>query len=285
MVDQTDSAGNTLTYAQNGTWADGTPRYSATQGLGSAGQALQATNQGTQQNLSTLANQQSGRLSGLLNAPIDFTAQKDYLEGLTSGALDKTWDRQTQQNETDLVNRGIRPGSTAYNDAINQFSTNRSDAYNSANVNNYNTALQSQLALRAQPLNEILALSGQSQVQSPSFVPTNSPGVAGTDVGGIVNQGYNQQNQQYGQQQSMLGGLFSAGANLLPLAFSDRRLKEDIRRIGTADNGLPIYAYRMLDDTKTQIGFMADEVEAIHPEAVFHDPSGYLKVNYEEAVK
>jgi hypothetical protein len=285
LIDQTDAAGNTLAYTQNGTWADGTPRYQAKQTLGTAGQQLQATNQGTSQNIASLANEQSGRLSGLLNAPIDFTAQKDYLNSLTEGALNKSWDRQSQQFETDLVNRGIRPGSTAYNDSQNQFMTNRSDAYNSANVNNYNSALQSQLALRAQPLNEILALSGQSQVQSPQFASTPSTGVAGTDVAGITQAGYQNQNQQYNNQQSLLGGLFSAGANLLPLAFSDRRLKEDIRRIGTADNGLPIYAYRMLDDTKTQIGFMADEVEAIHPEAVFHDPSGYLKVNYEEAVK
>jgi hypothetical protein len=215
MVDQTDAAGNTLAFAQNGTWSDGTPRYTATQALGEAGKQLQATNQGTAQNLSTLANQQSGRLSGLLNAPIDFTAQKDYLEGLTSGALDKSWDRQSQQFETDLVNRGIRPGSTAYNDSQNQFMTNRSDAYNSANVSNYNTALQSQLALRAQPLNEILALSGQSQVAPPSFSATPQTGVAGTDVGGITQQGYANQMAGFNSQQQMLGGLFSAGAGLL----------------------------------------------------------------------
>jgi hypothetical protein len=280
MVDQTDAAGNKLSYAQNGTWPDGTPRYTATQTLGSAGQQLQTTNQGTSQNLASLANEQSGRLSGLLNAPIDFTAQKDYLNSLTEGALNKSWDRQSQQFETDLVNRGIRPGSTAYNDSQNQFMTNRSDAYNSSNVNNYNTALQSQLALRAQPLNEILALSGQSQVASPQFASTPSTGVAGTDVAGITQAGYQNQNQQYGQQQSLLGGLFSAGANLLPLAFSDKRLKTNIEDTGERVAGVPVKSW----DWKlggSGVGVIAQELERKHPDLVDNThPSGFKRVNY-----
>jgi hypothetical protein len=282
MVDQTDAAGNTLAYTQNGTWADGTPRYQAKQSLGAAGQQLQATNQGTSQNIASLANEQSGRLSGLLNAPIDFTAQKDYLNSLTEGALNKSWDRQSQQFETDLVNRGIRPGSTAYNDSQNQFMTNRSDAYNSALVGNYNTALQSQLALRAQPLNEILALSGQSQVQSPQFASTPSTGVAGTDVAGITQAGYQNQNQQYGQQQSLLGGLFSAGANLLPLAFgaSDIRLKTNLVRTGTHPIGVGIYDYDRIDTGVHERGVVAQELMAVAPDLVKPRGDGMLTVNY-----
>lgn len=286
MVNQTDAAGNTLNYQEIGKWADGTPRYEAVQSLGAAGQALQAANQQTSQNLANLATEQSARLSGLLNEPLDFTAQREYLEGLTSGALDKTWNKQAQDFETSLINRGIRPGSTAYNDAMNQFAINRSDAYNSANVNNYNTALQSQMALRNQPLNEILALSGGSQLQAPSFGATPGANMAGTDVGGITNQGYASAMSQFNTNQGILGGLFSAGASLVPLipGLSDRRAKTDIRRIGTADNGLPIYAYRYVFGGGTQLGFMADEVEKVHPEAVTMGPDGLKRVQYELAV-
>lgn len=281
MVDQTDASGNKLAFAQIGTWPDGTPRFSATQTLGEAGQALQTTNQGTAQNLSNLANEQSGRIGSLLNAPIDFTAQKDYLEGLTSGALDKTWDRQSQQFETDLINRGIRPGSSAYTDQVDQFRTSKSNAYNAANVSNYNTALSSQLALRSAPLNEILALSGQSQVQQPSFASTPSTGVAGTDVGGIVNGGYGQQMQQYNAQQSQLGGLFSAGANLLPLAFSDIRLKTNIKRVGTHPIGVGIYEYDRVDTGRHERGVIAQELMQIAPELVdSSSPTGFLRVSY-----
>ena len=66
--------------------------------------------------------------------------------------------------------------------------------------------------------------------------------------------------------------------------FSDRRLKEDIKKIGTAYNGLPIYTYKYKgDDTEqTHIGFMADEVEKKHPEAVGL-AGGYKTVDYEKA--
>lgn len=270
-----------LTYTQNGTWPDGTPKFTATTALSAAGQQLQNTNEGTAQNLATLAQQQSGRLGGLLNEPIDFSAQKDYLEGLTSGALDKRWNALAQQNETDLVNRGIRPGSAQYDNLKNQFMVNQSDAYNSANVANYNTALQSQLALRQQPLNEILALSGQSQVQSPQFTATPQTGVQGTDVAGITNSGYNQQMGQYNANQSTLGGLFSAGASLIPL-FSDIRLKREIHQIGSLDSGLPVYEYRYAWDEPGTVrqGVMAQEVLEIFPDAVSVHESGFMMVDY-----
>ena len=51
-------------------------------------------------------------------------------------------------------------------------------------------------------------------------------------------------------------------------ALSDRRAKTDIRRIGTSDAGLPIYAYRFKTGGPVQVGMMADEVEKVFPDAV-----------------
>jgi hypothetical protein len=69
--------------------------------------------------------------------------------------------------------------------------------------------------------------------------------------------------------------------------FSDRRLKHDIKRIGKTDEGLPIYKFKYKgdDSEQTHIGFMADEVEKHHPEAVGLDPSGYKTVDYDRATK
>lgn len=292
MVNQTDAQGNKLAYDQIGTWSDGTPKYQATQSLSSANQALQATSQATTQNLANLAQEQSGRLSGLLNKPLDWSAQQTYLNDLTAQNLNPQWDRMAQQNETDLVNRGMRPGSTAYNDATDQFRQSRSSAYNNANLNNFGSALQSQMAIRQQPLNEILALAGQGQIQAPQFANTAQTGVAGTDVAGISQNAYNTASQGYN---SMMGGLMGAGAGLLAapstsvlgglFALSDRKAKKSIRRIGTADNGLPIYIYEYLHGGPPQLGFMADEVLEINPSAVVHGPDGLMRVNYMEAVK
>lgn len=79
----------------------------------------------------------------------------------------------------------------------------------------------------------------------------------------------------------MLGGA-GQGLGLLGSLFSDRRLKENIRRVGTMDNGLPVYLYNYIGDARTHMGVMADEVEEIHPEAVVVTPSGFKAVNYGE---
>lgn len=280
MINQNTPQGN-LSYKQIGTWADGTPRYEATQTLNPQGQQLFETGQQTQQNLANLAQGQSARLPALLNEPIDFTAQKDYLEGLTAGNLDRSWDRQAQQFETDLINRGIRPGSTAYQQQIGDFRMDRSNSYNAANAANYNSALQSQLALRSQPINEILALAGQGQVQQPQFSSTPSTGVAGTDVAGITNAGYQQQMAGYNANQGVLGGLFSAGASLIPL-FSDIRLKTNIVKVGEHPMGFGVYEYDRIDTGKHERGVIAQEVMEVRPDLVddTHE-SGFLRVFYE----
>lgn len=79
-----------------------------------------------------------------------------------------------------------------------------------------------------------------------------------------------------------IGSALGVGASLYKL--SDRRFKHDIRCIGQADNGLPIYTFRYLDDPKQelQMGFMAQDVEKVKPEAVAN-VNGVLVVNYELA--
>jgi len=68
---------------------------------------------------------------------------------------------------------------------------------------------------------------------------------------------------------------------------SDRRLKHDIKKIGEADNGLPIYTFKYKGDDhhQTHVGFMADEVERKNPDAVGLDPSGYKTVDYDKAAQ
>lgn len=281
MIDQTDALGNRLNYAQTGTWADGTPRYSSTQTLSAPGQQLLATGQKTQQNLANLAQEQSGRLSGLLNAPLDWSAQRGYLNDLTAQNLNPQWDRMAEQNEQALVNRGLRPGSTAYNNAADEFRQSRSNAFNSANLNNYNSALQSMLGLRNQGINEISALAGGSQVQTPQFGATPSAQMAGTDTAGITNSAYQQQMAQYNAGQQQLGGLFSAGASLIPL-FSDIRLKANIVKVGEHPMGFGVYEYDRLDTGARERGVLAQEVRSVRPDLVDdkHE-SGFLRVYYE----
>jgi hypothetical protein len=66
------------------------------------------------------------------------------------------------------------------------------------------------------------------------------------------------------------------------MAFSDRRLKEDIEQVGELYDGTPVYRFRYKGHPMTVIGLMADEVT---PEAVFEHPSGYKMVDYKIATE
>jgi hypothetical protein len=378
-----------LTYDQIGTWEDGTPRYQATQSLSDGAQSLFNTGQQTQQNLANLAQQQSGRLSGLLNQNLDLSGlpsggrapglstmggdtsgiatsfgqagdiqsqlgdqdswgQVQRVEDALFSRLNPQIDRQRQQMETDLANRGIRPGSTAYSQAMGDFNRDLNDqrtsvllnagqeqnrmqqvALNSGNFannaqaqnfaqqaargqfqnqaqnqlytqqmgnaafgnaasqQNYQNqnldrqnALNEMLLQRQLPLNEILALSGQAQMQQPNFVSTPQTGVAGTDVAGITNGAYGQQMQAYNSNQGLMGGLFSAGASLIPL-LSDIRVKTNIERVGTHPVGTGIYEYDRIDTGMREIGVIAQELQRIRPDMVDSTyPDGLLRVHY-----
>lgn len=71
-------------------------------------------------------------------------------------------------------------------------------------------------------------------------------------------------------------GSIMQGASFLPFLFSDRRLKEDIRRVGETHEGTPIYVYRYKGSDTYQMGVMADEV----PQAIAANVAGFNLVDY-----
>ena len=62
---------------------------------------------------------------------------------------------------------------------------------------------------------------------------------------------------------------------------SDIRLKHDVALLERLDNGLGLYRFSYNGSNEIFVGVMAQEVEAIVPEAVIHDKDGYLRVYYE----
>lgn len=275
-----------LTYSQD-KWPDGTPRFTATQTLSPQAQAIQNTGLQTQQNLINVAQEQSGRLGSLLNQPfsLDNEAVEGRLMELGNKRLAPQLEQRREAEIARLASQGIR-GGKVYDDALMRLEQSENDAYNQLLLGGRSQSINELLTQRSQPLNEILALAGQGQIQNPSFANTPQTQVAGTDIAGITNSAYQGQmagyNAQMQGQNQMLGGLFSAGASLIPL-LSDRRAKIDIRRIGTADNGLPIYCYRYRSGGPFHIGFLADEVAALHPDAVERGADGFDRVFYERA--
>lgn len=268
-----------LTYSQNGTWSNGAPRYTATQSLSPQQLGILRTNEKTQRTLADIGLDQSGKVRNILNTPFDLNAEADNrYNDLARARLDPQWDQRAQQNEQDLINRGIRPGSEAYDTMQNQFNQNRNDAYNSMYLQGKQLFDTEATAQRNQPLNEISALMSGSQLQAPNFVSTPQTGVANTDVAGITQNAYNAQAQQ---QSSMMGGLFGlAAAPFGMFKFSDRRMKRDIKRIGTYPCGVGKYEFRYKWGGSVKVGAMADEVERVMPAAVF-DIGGVKAVRYD----
>lgn len=285
-VNQVTPYGN-LTYTSED--VNGTPQYTATQTLSETGQKLFDSNSATQQNLATLGQEQSAKLSGLMSEPfsIDNDATESRLMELGRKRLDPILDNQHENLRTELINSGIRPGSDAYSQAIESEGQNRNDAYNSLLLNGRSQAISEALTARQQPINEIIGLASGTQLQAPQFANTPQTGVGGTDVAGITQNAYGQEmnayNQQQARNQEMMGGLFGLGANAM-MAFSDRQLKKDISKVGTAENGLPIYSYKYKAGGPQQLGFMAQDVEKVNPDAVGTHESGFKMVDYSKAV-
>lgn len=145
-------------------------------------------------------------------------------------------------------------------------------------------AISELLQQRNQPLNELAVLLGYAPgIQTPN-PPSFGGNVAGTDIAGITQGNFNNQMANYNtamnQQSGLLGGLFGLGS--AAILASDRRLKHDVRRIGTTDKGIPIYTFRYNSDGSSKhVGVMAQDVEKVMPWAVVEMDNGYKAVNYD----
>ena len=61
---------------------------------------------------------------------------------------------------------------------------------------------------------------------------------------------------------------------------SDRRIKENIKKLGKSPSGIGIYKFNYIGNAKKYIGAMADDVMKVIPEAVSTMTNGFLGVNF-----
>lgn len=303
QTNQVTPYGN-LTYSQNGnstfTGADGksytVPQFTATQTLTPQQQQLLDLSNKTKSNLGQIGVDQSAKIGSLLGTNVNLdTATENKIDQLGAARLDPQFARSEDALRTQLSNKGIQPGSQAWNAEMTQFQQGKNDAYNQLYLNGRQQGSQEALTERNQPINEISALLSGSQVSQPNYTSTPTTSVGGVDYTGLVNNNYNAAMSQYntavGQQNAAMGGLFGLGGTLgsagisamkaapTVMMFSDRRLKSDIVPVGRLPNGLALYDYTIFG--RRERGVMADEVEQLMPEAVSIDPvSGFKMVDY-----
>ena len=226
---------------------------------------------------SSAADQQRNKLinqvlGGLSLNPQD--AQQAYYEQATR-LLQPQMQRQTDTTDERLINRGIQTGTEQYQrvmkDLQDQQAGTLSDISNQAVFQGQN--------LLGQQIGNINSLAGGRDISQLS-------GMGGTsDAYDSSYQGkkYNDQ-MRANRNQNIMSTLGSLGSSL----FSDKRVKENLKKVGKLDNGLKVYSgnYKKETglDTRPQLFLLAQEVRKKKPQAVGRR-LGILTVNYGEAVK
>jgi hypothetical protein len=122
--------------------------------------------------------------------------------------------------------------------------------------------------------------AGMNTAMAPGNQRTAGMQQAGQTMGTVLNSQTSAYNAGMAQQGLDVGGLMQGAAALYTA--SDRRLKTNIELVGTDPaSGFNLYEYEYTFlPGKTFRGVMADEVEAVMPEAVFTDANGFKSVNY-----
>jgi hypothetical protein len=289
MVNQNTPTGS-MTYRQIGTWPDGTPRYEAVSALSEGQQTLLSNQEALGGQLGSIAMDQAGRVASTLGTPLDLS------DPTIGSAIMSRYDPRLQEGKardwntlnTDLVNRGIRPGSTAWDEAVAQFNRSYGDRENQLMIDARGQTIGELLTQRNQPLSELTALGSFGQPQGVNPQATPQTGVANTDIAGPMNTQWQAQMAQWqadqDRRQARLGALASiAGSALGGWAMSDRKTKEDIKKVGKLNDGSNVYAFRYKDGMGgglMRLGVMADEIAGKHPEAVAEVAPDLQAVNY-----
>jgi len=229
---------------------------------------------------------------------------------------------QQQSNQRQMAAMGISPDSGRYAGITKTQDTNTALASAGAQNNARQVIRDKGLALKADAVNmgkglasSTAAAYGIGTNAGNSAVQTNQQGNNNFyQNGAVMQQGFggavgannsagsmlgnlygNQLNAWSAQQQANatssagIGSLVGTGIGAYA-ALSDINTKQNIKRIGTLDNGVPVYAFEYKQEYKDawghgmRIGVMAQEIENIIPDAVSLHEDGYKVVDYEKVV-
>jgi hypothetical protein len=245
------------------------------------------------------------------NAPNYQSGVAGYMNPFVNQAMGSTaayLQNQNQQQQQQLLGQGISAGAFGgdrgkvaqaalmgqQNLAMGNTLSNMANTGYQQSAQNYLAGLGQQGALSAQ-MGALGVQGQQAGLQgAQAMMGAGTLGQQTSQAGQTALYNQFQQQQAYPFQVSQFLANIAEGTGALSGSttttqapqsfFSDVRLKEDIKRVGTAKNGLPIYTFKYKgDDTEqTHTGYMAQDVEKVHPEAV-GESHGYKTVDYDKA--
>jgi len=303
-VNQVTPYGN-LTYTQSGSDPYGNPMWTATTSLSDVGQKLLNNQNEASLGLGQTINAALGRTQDVMgqgfnpNLPqVGINAGEQYQDAYMR-RLAPQIEQGREALDVKLANQGIPVGSEAYKRAQMAQGQKENDLLAAATTQGFGTGLQANQQAYNQamtnynlPLNTLSALRTGAQVQNPTFVNSAQQATTGgADLLGAAQMGYNAQmgdfNAKNAAQANFNSGLMGLGGAGI-IAMSDIRMKENIKQIHWLPNGLPVYEYEYKLEFKDLplaghgkfVGVMAQEVQAVIPEAVITLENGYLAVDY-----
>ena len=202
--------------------------YSANQTLSAPLQNILNSSEQLSQGAVDTGNNLLANQGGALGQGVDLSygADANRIAQLEQQTLDPQWQRNQNNFDQTMANRGVMPGSAAYDNASRDFNTSRSDAYNNMFLGAYNTANNAATQQYNTNLNGMNALRSGGQVAAPvssmGFTSTPQSQVQAPDITGAYQSSMNNQqnayNNQLQQNNATMGGLFGLGGSILGAA-------------------------------------------------------------------
>lgn len=217
-----------------------------------------------------------GFLTNTLNAD---SAENPYLDSMVA----QTNDSVRNQMQAQMGSRGL----TGSSDYYGLISKGLGQNENNLRYTDYNN--REQMKLQAAGMTpgvlagEYLPVAAAMQAGTQGAMLPNQAALAySAGVGGLLGPYTNQTGTQ---KQSggffgdlLLSGIGAAGAAASGGAFCDERLKENVRRIGQTDAGVPLYMFNYKGSDAPAIGPLAQEVAAMQPETLGPEVGGYMTI-------
>ena len=317
MINQYTPQGSSV-FAPTGETINDVEQFGVTQSYSPEQQNLFDSQNRMKQGYADFGESQLGNVRDTYSTPFDYgqfgaapTLDADSRSSARANIIARNqsqMDRDRAAQETSLANQGFTVGSEGYDSAMDNINRQNNDFYLAADaaaggemaqrygldVNARNQAINEAINQRNMPMSEMSTFMSGSQPVNPNFIGTpqgsiSAPNYAGLQAANTSAQNMgnmNTYNQQVATNRANKQGLYDilgtgAGAAGYKWGTSDKRLKDNIKKIGELASGLAVYTYNYIWNKDKQVGVMADEAAEMFPNAVKR-VNGVLMVNYSE---
>ena len=252
-----------------------------------------------------------GHLTGLQDRMIadakNFDSEGKALEmgGRAMADASAVADRSIQAGNRAMARMGVNPNSSKFAATQAPNSLMRASMVSAAGESGYRAARDEGRALTDRAANVLAGYPAMGMQTTQASAANGMAGLTAANMASAgIQSGYGAAGSAFGSAASTAGNLFAAQSarqlNAAQInnskddglfgaigtlggaaigAFSDRRLKRDIRKVADDPRGFGWYEFEYVWGGGRQVGVMAQEVQLIIPGAV-HDACGFLVVDY-----